>query len=164
MAEEAALDSVELEATGQLSEWIELKRTTEEDGELKVSVIGRVRLTFIPSGVWASILNRRELLTKGAAVLAERLEKGTSEDAAKDAERFGTYQTSLLEVVGETVARSVRQIEGREPLEVVGDMLTPKEVEALAVDGLFWECWTAVREAHWTSPETKRAMFRGWMG
>ena len=154
MAETAeALDSAELEATGQVSDWVEL-------GEDK----GRVRLTFIPAAHWTSILSRQEVLTKGAKAIEERLENGTSDDAAADAQRFGAYKTTLLEVAGETVARSLREIEGQEPFEVIGGKIQPFDVEALAIDGLFWAAHTAVVQAHWTDPVQARELFRRGLG
>ena len=153
MGEAAALDSAELEATGQISDWVDLP----EDK-------GRVRLTFIKSAYWTSILSRQDVLTKGARVIQQRLEEGTSDDPAADAARLGSYKTSLLEVAGETVARSVRQIEGQEPFEVIDGKLKPSDVEALALDGLFWETHTAVVQAHWTDPEQARALFRSGLG
>jgi hypothetical protein len=165
MAEDAALDGAELEATGQVSDWVDLKETREEeDGEKKVFVIGRARLTFIPAAFWTSILSRQEVLQQGAKAVRARLEEGTSEDASKDAQRFGVYKTTLLEVAGETVARSLREIEGREPFAVVNGHLSPEDVESLALEGLFWSVHNAIVEAHWTSPDQARALFRGWVG
>jgi len=157
MGEAAALDSAELEATGQISDWVDIVDT--EGAPIK-----RVRLTFIASAQWFSIESRKTALVKGASAIEQRLEEGTSDDPAADAARLGSYKTSLLEVAGETVARSVRQIEGQEPFEVIDGKLKPSDVEALALDGLFWETHTAVVQAHWTSPEQVRALFRSGLG
>ncbi|QDP47531.1 MAG: hypothetical protein Unbinned4350contig1002_16 [Prokaryotic dsDNA virus sp.] len=153
MAEAAALKSADLEATGQVSDWVEL------EGEK-----GRVRLTFIPAAFWTSILSRQEVLSTGVKAIQGRLENGTSEDAAKDAERLGIYKTTLLEVAGETVARSLREIEGRESFDIIDGRISPEDVEAVAVDGLFWAVHNAIISAHWTSPEQARALFRCWLG
>ena len=153
MNEAQALDSAELEATGQLSDWVDLA----EDK-------GRVRLTFIESAYWTSILSRQEVLTKGSQAIAQRLEDGLSDDPAADAQRLGIYKTTLLEVAGETVARSLRQIEGKEPFEVIDGKIQPVDVEALAIDGLFWSVHTAVVQAHWTDPDQARALFRSGLG
>ena len=153
MAEANALDSAELEATGQLSDWVEL-----EDGKT------RVRLTFIPSAHWTSILSRQTVMKKGAEAVEKRLAEGTSEDEAKDAHRCGGYKTTLLEVAGETVARSLREIEGQKPFELVDEKMNPSDVESLAVDGLFWLVHNAVVHSHWTDNQQARALFRSWMG
>ena len=83
MNEAQALDSAELEATGQLSDWVDLA----EDK-------GRVRLTFIESAYWTSILSRQEVLTKGSQAIAQRLEDGSSDDPAADAQRLGVDKTT----------------------------------------------------------------------
>jgi hypothetical protein len=153
MAEANALDGAELEATGQVSDWVEL-----EDGKT------RVRLTFIPAAHWTSILSRQEVLSKGAGVVEARLAEGTSDDAAKDAHRFGVYKTTLLEVAGETVARSLREIEGQKPFELVAEKMNPSDVESLAVDGLFWLVHNAVIHSHWTDNQQARALFCRWVG
>tara|TARA_R100000664_G_C2742095_1_gene130371 strand:- start:166 stop:624 length:459 start_codon:yes stop_codon:yes gene_type:complete len=152
MAEDTALDSVELEATGQLSDWIEL-----ESGK-------RVRLTFIPSSHWTSILSRQEVLSKGVQAITKRLEDGSSDNVELDSKKLGSYKTSLLEVAGETVALSLRQVDQMEPFSIEGDKLKPEDVEVLALDGLFWEVHNAIVLAHWTNPEQARALFRCWVG
>jgi hypothetical protein len=152
MTDEAALDSAELEATGQLSDWVEL-----ESG-------GRVRLTFIPSANWTSILSRQDVLNKGLEAITKRLEDGTSDDAAKDAQRLGVYKTSLFEVAGETVALSLREIEGKLPFVIEGNKMKPEDVEVLAIDRLFWEIHNLIVVAHWTNRDQARALFRRWVG
>ena len=153
MVEADALDSAELEATGQISDWVELSDEKT-----------RVRLTFIPAAHWTSILSRQNVLTKGAEAVEKRLADGESEDAAADAHRLGVYKTTLLEVAGETVARSLREIEGKECFELVENKMKPEDVESLAVDGLFWSVHTAVVNAHWTNDQQTRELFRRWMG
>jgi len=153
MVEVDALDSAELEATGQISDWVELSDEKT-----------RVRLTFIPAAHWTSILSRQNVLTKGAEAVEKRLADGESEDAAADAQRLGVYKTTLLEVAGETVARSVREIEGKKPFELANGKMKPADVESLAVDGLFWAVHTAVVNAHWTNDQQARALFRSWVG
>jgi hypothetical protein len=155
-----ALDSAELEATGQVSDWFDL----DPDKSGLNGSANKIRLTFIPSAYWTSILSRQEVLNKGVQAITERLESGNSEDPALDAHRLGEYKTSLLEVAGETVALSLRQLEGKEPFEVVDGKLKPSELEVLVLDGLFWAIHNIIVTAHWTNTDQARHLFRRWVG
>jgi hypothetical protein len=146
------METVALEAADQVSDWVSL-----EEGQ-------RVRLTFIPSGVWASILARQTAIGKGREAIRQRIEEGTSEDPKADCERLGRFEQELLQVAGEVVGYSLREIEDREPLRLTGDVLDVSELEALVLDGLFWPVHAAVMAAHWTDAAQSRALFRRWVG
>lgn len=148
----AALDVVTAETPDQLSDWVEL-----EGGK-------RARLAFIPAGRWASILSRDTALRKGLALIQERIEQGTSDDPVADADRLGKFQRELFQCAGEVVGFSLREIEGREPLTVDGDALAADDLEALALDGLFWPVHAAVMAAHWVDADQARALFRRGLG
>lgn len=150
--EEATLDAVALESEGQLTEWIEV-----EEGP-------RVRLTFISSGLWASILARQNACIKGRTLLRERIESADSEDLARDLDRLGKLEQQMLLVACEVVGRSVREVEGRSSLRMDREALQEIEVESLIADGLFWPCYNAVMAAHWSDPDAIRALFRRRVG
>lgn len=145
------LDGVALEQEGQVSDWVQL-----DDGP-------RVRLTFIPSGLWASILARQTAIGKGREAIRERLETGASDDPKADCERLGSFESELLQVAGEVVGYSLREIEGRDPLRVTGDALNVEDLESLVLEGLFWPVHNAVMAAHWTDADQARALFCRWV-
>lgn len=145
------LDTPALELEEQ-SDWVEV-----EDGP-------RVRLGFIPQAIWSNLLGRQDAISRGRDALKERLDGGESDDPATDARRLGAYQEQLLQVAGEVVGRSLREIEGREPLKMAGAVLAADELEALALDGLFWPVHAAVMRAHWLDADQARALFRRGLG
>jgi len=149
---EAALDTVALETKGQLTEWIET-----EGGP-------RVRLTFISSSHWASILARQNACIKGRSLLRHRVENADSDDLSRDLDRLGKLEREMLLIAAEVVGRSLREIEGRDPLRLNCEALLEIEVEALIADGIFWPCYNATMAAHWSEPEAIRALFRSGLG
>jgi len=151
-----ALDSVALEAAGQLTDWIETK-TEDEDGP-------RVRFTFIPSSIWASILARQGACAAGRDAIKQRIESGESDDISKDLHRLGQLEEQMLLVAAEVVGRSLREVEGREPLRLNSVALQEIEVESLIADGIFWPAYTAAMRVHWSEPDAIRAMFRSRLG
>lgn len=146
-----ALDTPALELADQ-TDWVDV-----EDGP-------RVRLAFIPQAVWSSLLGRQDAISKGRDRLRDRLDSGESDDPAADARRLGAYQEQLLQVAGEVVGRSLREVEGRDPLRMVGDVLAAEELESLALDGEFWPVHAAVMRAHWVDADQARALFRSGLG
>ena len=146
------LEAVVLESAAQLSDWVEV-----EGGQ-------RVRLAFIPSGFWASILARQQAIAKGRKAVSDRIAAGESDDAAADCERLGALERQLLQVAGEVVAYSLREIDGQEPLKLEGQALNVSVLESLVLDGLFWPVHAAVMAAHWTDPDQARALFCRWLG
>jgi len=153
-----SVDAAALEMPDQFTDWLDLE--VEEDQP----ALPRVRLAFIPSGRWASIMARRNACTKGRAKLVERIEDGSTEDVAADCEKLGRFETQLLQVAGEVVGLSLREIEGREPLQLEGCALLADELEPLVVDGVFWPCYNAIMRAHWLDASTARALFRRRLG
>lgn len=150
--EEATLDGVALETDGQVTDWLEVEESP------------RVKLTFIPSGLWASILARQNACIKGRTLLRERIEAADSDDLSRDLDRLGKLEQQMLLIACEVVGRSLREVEGREPLRMNCEALLENEVESLIADGLFWPCYNAVMAAHWTDPDAIRALFRRRMG
>jgi len=148
----AALDNITPETADALTDWIEL-----ESGK-------RARLAFIPAGRWSSILGRDTSLRKGMAAIESRLEDGTSADPVADAAKLGKFKEGVLQVAGEVVGFSLREIEGREPLRLEGDALHADDLEALALDGIFWEAYSAIVQAHLVDADQARALFRSGLG
>lgn len=147
-----ALDNITPETADELTDWLELK-----SGK-------RARLAFIPAGRWSSILGREMSLRRGLTTIEARLEDGTSDDPVKDAARLGRFKEGMLQVAGEVVGFSLREIEGREPLRLEGDALHADDLEALALDGLFWEAYSAIVQAHLVDTNQARALFRSGLG
>ena len=147
-----ALDTVTPETPDQLTDWVKLK-----SGK-------RARLAFIPAGKWSSFLSRDESLRKGLKIIEQRIEQGTSDDAAADSVRLGKFKEGILQTAGEVVGYSLREIEGRKPFELDGGALHADDLEALALEGLFWEAWTAIVQAHLFNADQARALFRSGLG
>ena len=147
-----ALDTVTPETPDQLTDWVELK-----SGK-------RVRLAFIPAGKWSSILSRDQSLRIGFNAIKSRLEDGTTDDITTDAAQLGVYKENILQAAGEVVGYSLRQIEGREPFELDGGALHADDLEALALEGLFWEAYSAIVQAHLVNADQARALFRSGLG
>ena len=147
-----ALDTVTPETPDQLTDWVEL-----ESGK-------RARLAFIPAGKWSSILSRDQSLRKGMQALEADLENGACEEPFTDSIRLGLYKEGIFQAAGEVVGYSLREIEGREPFELDGGALHADDLEALALEGLFWEAYSAIVQAHLVNADQARALFRSGLG
>ena len=147
------VDDAILETADQLTDWVDLG----ED-------LPRARLVFVPSGRWASIIARQNACTKGKAAVTARIETGDSKDIEGDCTLLGSYETQLLQVAGEVVGLSLRQLEGDEPLQTEGSALLADELEPLVLSGTFWPVYNAVMRCHWLEPDTARALFRRRLG
>ena len=145
-----------LELDGQLTDWLELSKE-EGDG------LPRVRLTYVPSGLWSQIVARQDSLLGAVAKLNDNLH--ASADIDGDLEKIGKLSERAQLLSLQLIGLSLREVDGFAALKIGEEGgVDPEQLEAMLAMGWTDPLLDLVIRVHRLNPETWRSLLRGRLG
>lgn len=141
-----------LELDGQLTDWLELG----ED-------LPKVRLTYVPSAIWAQLISRQEALMEAIRSMREALPEADDPEPLLD--KIQSYSRRAHLVTVQLVGLSLREIEGHEPLRIGEDGgVDPEQLEVIWGCGWAEALMGVIVKLHKVDRETWRSLLRGRLG